>query len=625
MLTPFVSDSFMDPLVYKEDATQLDTSLNIGQVVGKPNFLFDYTEELTNELQNQGYELNQDIFTFPYDWRKDIADIAGNELKQNIDDILANSSKKKVDIVAHSQGGLVIKRLLFDHPEYEQKIDKLIFVGTPHLGAAKAGKALLYGDNMNISFGPLGLDPQEVKKISQNMPSLYELLPSREYFNHTNGYIGQGELLNLDVNVYHVKTYNYEETEQFLKDKGLNINLIDQAESFHSSQYDNFDFTDSGIDAYNIVGCQDATITKVFQKQNGDYGLSYGPGDTTVPIFSASNIGGTLNLYALETNHGTMLTQNGTRQQIVNLIAGSSLSTEGVITPYASECKFNGQQVSVHSPVDLHIYDEDGNHTGPGLGGEIEFGIPGVQYNTIEHNKFAFLPSGHNYRISMNATDSGSFSFYSSIIEDSQIVNTAYYHEIQVNATSLAAMSLNEDNNQVISLDLEGDGMFDEGIDPSAILDGEASLDLITPITQVGLAGKQWKDGIYKSDVLVSLEATDEGSGVLETWYSLNGIDFEQYGEPFVLEKKGDYTVYYYSVDKAGNNEEIQELGVKIGKIDKKFQKCWKNNKCKKIIKIGKKVKLELKNIRKHVKENKKEIKEKIKDAIKNFKLKIKR
>jgi len=58
---------------------------------------------------------------------------------------------------------------------------------------------------------------------------------------------------------------------------------------------------------------------------------------------------------------------------------------------------------------------------------------------------------------------------------------------------------------------------------------------------------------------------------------------------------------------------------------NEKFQKCWKNNKCKKIIKIGKKVKLELKNIRKYVKENKKEIKEKIKDAIKNFKLKIKR
>lgn len=54
------------------------------------------------------------------------------ELKNVIDEVLKKTGQEKVIIVAHSAGGLIIKRLLADYPAYQQKIEKVVFIGTPH-------------------------------------------------------------------------------------------------------------------------------------------------------------------------------------------------------------------------------------------------------------------------------------------------------------------------------------------------------------------------------------------------------------------------------------------------------------------------------------------------------------
>ncbi len=172
MLPPSSTDVFMDPLAYKEDGSPLYTSLTLGDVLGKPGKVLDYSDALITDLVNKGYINNgndpkQNLFTFPYDWRKDLDDVAKQNLKGQIDYILnqtdAGKSTGKIDIIAHSQGGLVVKRLLSEIPEYKSKIDKLVFVGVPNLGAPKAAKALVYGDNLDVSFLNLGLDYLEVR------------------------------------------------------------------------------------------------------------------------------------------------------------------------------------------------------------------------------------------------------------------------------------------------------------------------------------------------------------------------------------------------------------------------------------------------------------------------------
>ena len=116
-----------------------------------------------------------------------------------------------------------------------------------------------------------------------------------------------------------------------------------------------------------------------------------------------------------------MLSQEGIRQQIINLITGSTLSTAGKITPYISECHLNGIQVSSHSPVSLNIYDKDGRHVGPNPNGGFDYEIPGVAYDVVDHDSTAFLPATGEYEIKLTATGAGSFTFDSAVIQEGVI------------------------------------------------------------------------------------------------------------------------------------------------------------------------------------------------------------
>lgn len=473
-----VGDSFMDPLAFKEDGNPLDTSLQIRNVLAKPAIKFDYAKELMDDFQSQNYTLGTNLFLFPYDWRRDLDDTAvkadpalkNPSLKQTIDKILSDTGASKIDIVAHSQGGLVVKRLLYDLPAYQSKINKLVFVGTPHLGAPKAAKALLYGDSFGVDFLGLGLAPEEIKKIGLNMPAVYQLLPSAEYFNHTLGYLGTDESVNQSSPVPHIVTKNFSQSQQFLKDSALNGNLADAGAAFHKSDYDNFNFSGSGIEAYNLIGCQSATIGKIVTFGPDSFQLLPTAGDGTVPAVSASNLSGVQTFYSLTTDdlHGTMLTHDGTRQKIINLITGSSLAT-GKITTNAADCHFQGQQISVHSPLDLSIHDELGNHTGPQPDGTLEFGVPGVTYDTIGTDKFIFLPPGHTYTINLSGTGAGTATVEVRSFDNEQTLRTETFSNFPVTTQLQGSLQINA-GLSALSLDTDGNGTTDQTLQPDRIV-----------------------------------------------------------------------------------------------------------------------------------------------------------
>ena len=79
--------------------------------------------------------------------------------------------------------------------------------------------------------------------------------------------------------------------------------------------------------------------------------------------------------------------------------------------------------------------------------------------------------------------------------------------------------------------------------------------DTAPPITSYKLDGKLEGD-IYRSNVTVTLDAIDYGSGVDYTTYKLDDGEYEVYGTPFVVSGDGEHTVCFYSVDNAGNIEE---------------------------------------------------------------------
>ncbi len=71
-------------------------------------------------------------------------------------------------------------------------------------------------------------------------------------------------------------------------------------------------------------------------------------------------------------------------------------------------------------------------------------------------------------------------------------------------------------------------------------------------------------NGWYNAPVAVTLNGTDNPSGIAKTTYSIDGGAAAPYTAPVTVSGDGTHTVSYFSTDKAGNIEDTKALTVKI-------------------------------------------------------------
>ncbi|MBI4682211.1 MAG: DUF1566 domain-containing protein, partial [Nitrospirae bacterium] len=108
------------------------------------------------------YEIDCTVFPVPYDWRKEVYDAAKDYLKIRIDEAKTKAGTNKVNIIAHSMGGLVTRSYI-QGSSYDNDIDRFAMVGTPNHGAANAyylwaGGDPKLADDLNEGIGCLDLD-----------------------------------------------------------------------------------------------------------------------------------------------------------------------------------------------------------------------------------------------------------------------------------------------------------------------------------------------------------------------------------------------------------------------------------------------------------------------------------
>jgi len=552
-------DDFMDPLAMNIDGNSGDDSVAIGDIVREPiDFAYDIFNALIDDFEDGSYSEDRDLFVFPYDWRLDIGD-SSQKLDEKINSIIAQTGSQKVDIIVHSMGGLVAKQYVLDNSA--SKVNKLVFVGTPHLGSPKSTKMLLFGDDLVRLFLSF-LNPLKMKYLSRNMLSVYQLLPSQEYVDQIGKYF-------YDLTI--PKSFTHTEVNNYLTVQGLNWPHLQNAMSFHSDAMDNFDAT--GIEAYNIVGCDTATLGKIIIRNQGlietEFGVEFVAGDGTVPFGSASAIDTPADktFYATGIEHATMPSQSSIRQLITQIITNDiDISSLEDITQDINQCVFNGQVVSVHSPVNLHIYDENGNHVGPDENGDIDLNIIGATYEQIGDNKFIFIPNTDSvsYDIQLDGTGEGTFSLRVSKLENNEITETAYYSDIPVNESSQAQITLSTNvSNTVLEMDEAGSGSF-QAVSVASVLDSEQSQDTTKPSTAISFSGGQ-SGTTYTNSVQISLSATDDNAGILKTEYSLDGgITWNTYANSFTISTIGETTITYRSTDRAGNTETAQSQAIRV-------------------------------------------------------------
>lgn len=581
-----LDDSYLNELVLMENGwPDFSDNLIATDIIRKISSK-DFFEGLITELTNNGYKEGENLFVFSYDWRLDIDWLAGDSplpnhqgLKEKIEEIKATTGADKVDIIAHSMGGLVVKKYLQKYGN--SSLDKFIDIATPHLGAPKAFKALMYGDDMDFIIADQSLlNSERLQYISQNMPAIYQLLPSQEYFNISDFNIPDPNYENYiydihDLDANGVKgALNYSQTQEFMKNTGRNSDLLALSDNFHQ-EIDNL----SVPNTFSIVGCGSSTIGKIYilnkEKSGGfEYALKYISGDSTVPLRSAEVMDSS-KIYIRGSGHANIPSAEGAKQLVASILKGEQANFNFSAYPNLSLnkdiCSFSGTQISYHSPIELHIYDENNNHLGPNENGDIEMGIAGASYDIIEGNKFAFLPIGHTYRIVGEATASGSFNARIENINNAEYTQTVYYNEVPLQ-TAQAEVSFNiydGQNSYPMAVDNEGDGSVDAEILPSAILnEGEAD-DLIKPQTNINILGEEGNGGWLIGDAQIELAAQDNegGAGILKTEYSLdNGQTWNIYQAAFTLSEEGEHKILYASTDRAGNVEEIKEANIKIDK-----------------------------------------------------------
>ena len=107
-----------------------------------------------------------------------------------------------------------------------------------------------------------------------------------------------------------------------------------------------------------------------------------------------------------------------------------------------------------------------------------------------------------------------------------------------------------------LSVDLDNDGNPDTALPPTSILDPNQIEDVIRPVTTITIEGAKDEFGFFTGPITVTLSATDTGTGVLKTEYSLDGgRNWFIYTQPLNLIAEEFTLIYVRSVDKAGNQE----------------------------------------------------------------------
>lgn len=183
----------------------------------------------------------------------------------------------------------------------------------------------------------------------------------------------------------------------------------------------------------------------------------------------------------------------------------------------------------------------------------------------------------------------------SSLNEDNQSTITASLKDVNENPVAnqtitftstkgLISANAQTDENGVATVILNLPGYETAHIEAVSSIGGSFGMtsvvrpDLIAPVTTDN-ASENWSN----EDVTITLDATDVGNGVENTFYQVNdGI--QQSGNTVLFTEEGTHVLTYWSEDKAGNVEEKKSVTVKIDKTAPTIQvtldqtKLWSPN-----------------------------------------------
>ncbi len=455
---------------------------------------------------------------FPYDWRYSMFNIKATSTEggdgglEKLRQLIVNQSKGsrsgKVTLIAHSNGGLVVRALVAQYPDISAKIESVVYVGVPHSGTPKAIASLLHGAGESLLAGIL-MRAKTARDFGLTLPGAFGLLPHPSFFNgaakpvitfssSTKKLLGiNQDSINqakaLDSFLTKIRTSTKDATQ-------LNVPSTLSSALLGTTRVEQNKITvgdKSDFKEYSIYGIGLPTIETLAYKAKEDsckvtrlnkcnlenlllptYQMSQ-EGDGTVLSSSASRIGIPLKIdLTLESkkldgekiDHATLFKSPKVRELITKIIEqgggeqNSALAQNSLTNNLDEVSEDVGgsenddldvqQIVSIHSPVELHVYDGYGNHTGPQVGNNsgvlsedflfIDEEIPGSVYIDQGHEASIYLSSVEPITIELIGTDVGNFSLDITTKVGDKIIDRKDYIDVSVVVGSQVQLELKQ-------------------------------------------------------------------------------------------------------------------------------------------------------------------------------------
>lgn len=456
----------------------------------------------------------------PYDWRKDIEDVA-NEMVGYVIITAEKSNNKKVTLVAHSNGGLVGKIVIekLRQQGREDIVENFVMVAVPQLGSPVAVAGLLHGDQQELPGGIGFITKSTMRKLGENMKSAYTLLPSVKYFEKIKDPIATFDSTVsqiFDHKIYGDSINSFSELKDFMTATGdkrtkpsfgdtqtPNVvlpSLINLATSRHDildswqaptstkvTQIAGWGVDTIGSIEYSVkrkllcIGssCLRWDRKPIFVKDGDETVVSPSAltqsGDTYYLNLRDYNSEILSGLGGLRRNrkHSDILEVGPLQSFIKNIVIGSTSTLPSHLSTYKPLPKIEDRELSldVHSPVSIGITDQAGNYTGISVSTTSEFPqikeeIPNSYYLEFGEGKYVGVTGNENYQIKLKGTGSGTFTLNVEEKKDERKIIKSFI-DIPV-STSTIAIVTNTSNiaSTTLKIDMNGDGVYEKEIKP---------------------------------------------------------------------------------------------------------------------------------------------------------------
>ena len=576
------NDEYLDDLALAPDGSEAPgKELSPTSIIDKESVLgvtLPFYQNVFSILADDGYRSGSSFFPVAYDWRLGVAS-AEVAVSSTVAAARAVSPDGKISIIGYSMGGLVAKAYLagLDDASF---VHKLVLVGAPQLGSPEAFRVLNYGDNLGFQVPLLNMDilnHNEIREISQNMPSIYDLLPSRKYLEDDGSYVTDfrgGRNLTLD----------YDATTRVMLDGSLgvrNASLLAAADQLHAGLDD---AAPNAPEVYNIVGCSEPTIAEYHLYDNGVITISRTAGDGTVPLASAMDLADDAVNYFVSGSgtgitHANLVSDPRTLGLIAAILDGrdASLSLPEGFSRRLDSC-FSDQSpvptevgVSVHGVSRAILEDTQGRMTGRDASGTLEMGIPSSTYAVIGDNYFITAPAGTPYHLTTEASSSADVAIAATAftgVRESEgntyvIPGSTSTDAGETLTTTTASLPISSSG---AAGDLSVSGTVTASSSPGvptttiiAPLTGMAAADTMPPeIVISGLAAT----AALGDTTTVRFSANDPGSGVIRLSATFDGVAVSD-GDIISFTDPGKNVLRVEALDAAGNPS-VREVSVQV-------------------------------------------------------------